>query len=128
MKERRKAPRIENSLPLKISYPDFDIVTETKNISSSGVYCSVSKALEPMTKLNIVILVPNTTGRYKTIRKINCEGVVVRKEESKNVKNNGKHPYFIGIFFNDIKETDRKALAAYISLHIQTPENTHPKV
>lgn len=122
MRERRKYPRIDNCLPLKLSYTDFDIVTETKNLSASGVYCAVNKPLEPMTKLNIVLLVPDKAKGHKNIHKINCQGVVVRKEESPNIKNNGKHPYCIGIFFNDIKKSDRQILIGYINSHIDSQQ------
>jgi len=123
MQERRKYQRIEGTLPLKLSDPEFDVVTETKNISGSGVYCSVNTPLEPMTKVKIVILLPLKAKGRKSVKKITCGGVVVRKEY---VKNNGKHLYYVGIYFNDIKEADRKQLVAYIdSLNIpaQEPSN-----
>jgi hypothetical protein len=111
MQERRKYQRIEGTLPLKLSDSEFDIVTETKNISGSGVYCSVNTPLEPMTKVKIVILLPLKSKGRKSVKKITCGGVVVRKEY---VRNNGNHLYYVGIYFNDIKESDRKQLLSYI--------------
>ena len=117
MEDRRRSPRIVTSLPLKLTDNEYDILTETKNISASGVYCSVDKPIEPMTKLNIIILVPQKKSGKKSVKKINCQGVVVRKEY---VKNNGHHAYHIGIFFNDMNEHDRKILANHLHL-----ENSH---
>ena len=54
--DRREHPRLLKNIPLKISGTDFDIVSETKNLSRSGAYCRVSKYLEPMTKLKIHLL------------------------------------------------------------------------
>lgn len=120
MNERRQYPRINKILPVKISHPDFDVaITETKNISANGVYCSMNKSLPLMTKLTILILVPNKNK--KIVKTITCEGVVVRMEESPAVNNNGKHPYSAAIYFNTIKEADRKALMAYVHTHITTP-------
>jgi len=112
MKDKRKSPRVTKSLPLKLSDAESDILTETKNISASGAYCTVNKPLEIMTKLNVVILVPVKKNKNKTIRKVNCSGVVVRNEYSAD---NGKYPYKIAIYFNDLKSQDRRTLQSYIT-------------
>ena len=109
--ERRKYPRIEKTLSIKLSDREFDILTETKNISANGAYCSVSKPLDLMTKLNIVLLIPIRKSNNRTIKKIICCGVVVRCEY---ITENGKYPYHIAIFFNDLKDSERKALRSYI--------------
>lgn len=114
MVERREHSRIKRVLPLKLSHLECDILTETKDISVRGAYCSVDKPLEVMTKVDIVLLLPIKKNKSKTIRKINCGGVVVRKEY---VKDNGKHPYHVGIYFNDITERDKKNLRSYINMH-----------
>ena len=111
MKERRNSPRLKKNLPIKLSDSEFDVLTETKNISASGAYCPVSKPLAVMTKLNVVLLIPLKKNRGKVIRKINCGGVVVRQE---HVKDNGKYAYRVGIYFSDLKENDRKTLSSYI--------------
>ena len=112
MKERRKSLRLDKNLSIKLSDTEFDVLTETKNISASGAYCPVSKPLALMTKLNVVLLVPLKTSRTKIIKKINCCGVVVRQEQ---VQDNGKYAYRVGIYFSDLKENDRKALSSYIN-------------
>jgi len=122
MEDRRRHPRIVTSLPLKLTDNEYDILTETKNISTSGVYCSVDKPIEPMTKLRIIILVPQKTSGQKTVKKINCQGIVVRKEY---VKTNGHHAYHIGIFFNDLNERDRKTLANH--LHLENNSSAVPE-
>ena len=116
MAEKRRYPRIAKSLPIKLSDAEYDIVTDTKNVSANGAFCAVSKSLPVMTKLSIVILIPVKRNKTKTVRKINCSGVVVRGE---HVKDNGKFPYSIGIYFNEIKVKDRKALLSYINSHLK---------
>ncbi|RKY33055.1 MAG: hypothetical protein DRP68_03085 [Candidatus Omnitrophota bacterium] len=117
LKERRRYPRFTFALPIKISNQEFDVVTETKNISGNGAYCSVDKEIPIMTKLKIVILVPLIKRGKKFLKKINCKGVVVR---SQPIRNNGKNFYNIGIFFCEIKEIHRKVLFSYINSALKT--------
>lgn len=112
MQERRRYPRLVQSLPIKLSDSGYDIVTETKNISGNGAYCAVDKPLEVMTRLKIVILLPFQKNRQKIVKRINCYGVVVRRDY---IKDNGSHSYRVGIYFNEIKESARKTLLSYIN-------------
>jgi hypothetical protein len=112
MDEKRKHPRIDRNISLKIFGHDFDIVTETKNISASGVYCAINKPLEEMTKLNIVLLLPLKTARKKIIKKIECTGIVIRKDA---IKSNSSHLYNVGIYFSDLSAHNRKVLINYIN-------------
>jgi hypothetical protein len=117
MEEKRKYPRIQNSLPITLINCGWDVVTITKNISACGVYCAIDKPLEVMTKVKIKLLVPSKDRWKKNTKEIYCKGVVVRNEY---IKNNGKHPYHVGIYFNEIKEKDKKSLLSYIDSHLKT--------
>ncbi|MBU1121267.1 MAG: PilZ domain-containing protein [Candidatus Omnitrophica bacterium] len=115
MVEKRKHSRIKRFLPLKLSHTECDILTETKDISVSGAYCSVDKPLEVMTRVNIVLLLAVKKSKSKVVKKINCKGVVVRRDY---IKDNGKHSYHVGIYFNDMDERDKKTLLSYVnSIH-----------
>ncbi len=110
--ERRQHPRVNFNLPIKISDTSRDLVTETKNVSASGAYCVVNKDIGLMTKLEIIILIPLKKNNKKNLKKITCGGVVVRRDY---IKNNGSSKYNIAIYFNDIKDTDRKLLTSYVN-------------
>lgn len=125
MKERRKYPRIEEHLPLKVSVSDFDLVTKTINVSASGAYCSVDRPIEPMTKLNMVVLVPVKKSNKRVVKKINCGGIVVRRE---HIDDNGRHAWRVGIFFNDINEKDRKILTSYVNAHLKALKKKKPSL
>lgn len=107
--EKRRYPRIEHSVPVKICAPDVDLVTETRNISRSGAYCRVSKYLEPMTRLKVTLLLPVKKEARLVTKKIVCSGVVVRVE---NIP--FEEAFNIAIFFNDIKPGDSRALADHV--------------
>lgn len=107
--EKRKDPRIDQNIPVKISTKEFDIVTESKNLSASGAYCVVDKPLELMTKLKIQLLLPLRKKNKTVVKKISCQGVVVRSQFQIS-KNN----YNIAIFFSDILEKDKKVISEHV--------------
>jgi hypothetical protein len=107
--ERRKHPRIEKNVPLKLSWADADVVTETKNISGSGAYCRVSKYIEPMTKVEVTLLLPVKKNQKITTKKITCRGVVVRTEQILDSED-----FYTAIFFSDILPKDSRILAQFV--------------
>lgn len=116
-KERRSHPRLENNIPIKISQENGDIVTETGNISRSGIYCRVERQVEPMTKFKVQLLLPIKKGGKDTSKKISCEGIVVRVEPV----NNGQ--YNIAIFFSDITQRDAETIADYVANYLEEARN-----
>ena len=116
--DRRQHPRVEKNIPLKISTSDVDLVTETKNLSRSGVYCRINKYIEPMTKLKIHLLLPIKRGNKTTTKKITCQGVIVRTE---TISQNSE--YSVAIYFNDLPARDADTITDYISTFLK-PEKT----
>ncbi len=110
VRERRKPPRIEKTVPLKLSSEEFDVVTETKNLSCAGAYCRVNKYFEPMSKLEVHLLLPFKKGEKTTIKRVSCKGVVVRVDSQP-----GNEYFNVAIFFNDIDKKNTKNLAEYIN-------------
>ncbi len=110
--EKRKHPRLDQNVPVKICQEDGDIVTETANISRSGAYCKVDRYIEPMTKLKMHLLIPLKKGNKILTKTISCNGVVVRTESQ------GKD-YNVAIFFNDITHRDAEAIADYVHYYME---------
>ncbi len=110
MTERRQHPRIDGSIPLKISSGDFDIVTETQNLSRNGAFCRVSQYIEPMTKLKIHLLLPFRRNDKVTTKKVSCSGVIVRTEAIE-----GEESFNVAIFFNDIQDRCADSIAEYVA-------------
>lgn len=110
--ERRSHPRIKTCLPLRITTPEFDIVTSTEDVSCLGAYCQVDKYLAPMTKLDIALVLNNQQGGANNT-KVRCRGVVVRTEPEED-------KYSIAIFFNDIAEPEKEKINKFVKnlLHI----------
>ena len=111
--EKRRHPRIKKNIPIKIKNDDFDIVTETKNISCNGAYCQIDRYLAPLTKIKTRILVPSKTKEKHHC--INCKGIVVRVERSEN---DLEDLYNVAIYFENINKyslrVDKKYLAGLL--------------
>ena len=113
MIERRKNLRARKNIPLKLADTGFDVITETVDISSSGAYCRVTRNLPPMSKIEVVLLVPGKDDEAET-KKIRCKGVVVRVEPA-IIKDADRAHYNIAIFFTDISKKDQKTVEDYVA-------------
>ncbi len=107
--ERRRHPRLEQPIALKISSGDGDIVTETKNLSSSGALCLINKFITPMTKLKLHFLLPIKKNKKIVNKRISCEGVVVRSEAAVD-----QDSFQTAIFFSDISPKDSQTIHEFI--------------
>lgn len=117
--ERRQHPRLFNHVPVKITQEDGDLVTETRNISRSGVYFRVNKYIEPMTKLKLNLLLPIRKKGKGLTKKLCCEGIIVRAVEA------GKGQGFdIAVFFNSITQRDAECIADYVTSHLELEQET----
>lgn len=110
--EKRRHPRLEKQIPLKIQKEGFDIAAESRNISSSGVYFNVKNQIEPMTKLKVELILPIKKDLETITKIIKCSGVVVRTEKENDTS------YNIAVYFSHISEADTKKIAEYVNQHI----------
>lgn len=117
--ERRKYPRIERKVPLRIKAKTFDAVTTAKNISSSGVLCQIEGYLPLLSKVKIVLFLPSE--KKSLISPIDIEGIVVRTKPCRiaslpEVRN-------IAIFFNKIKIRAAAKISEYINSNLRPLQN-----
>lgn len=112
--ERRKQPRIVKRLSLEVKGNAFDLVTETQNISLSGVYCQIDKDIELMAKVSILLFLPvRGKDNKESTKQVCCKGVVVRVEKA------GDGRFNIAVFFNEMKKTDENTIRQYLESHFQ---------
>ncbi len=108
--ERRLHPRVEQHVPVKITANGYDFATATENISCVGTYCRVDKYIPPFTKIMVKLSLPITIGNRKSnCRDVECKGVVVRTQDEE------KGGFNIAVFFNEIKDNQRKKISQYIN-------------
>jgi hypothetical protein len=112
--ERRRSVRAPARLAmeLKLSGRDFGRL-ETINVSANGVYFKSPSYIAPLTRLEIVLLLPDAAARSAGAkREVSCEGVVVRTQPE--APESGASHYDIACFFTAISEADRTHLESYI--------------
>lgn len=84
-RERRVNLRVDARLSMRVEGvpdggPSAQIVTESQNISASGVYCLSSHFLPPLSKVQLTIVLPRLPGHAHSQELVKCEGIVVRCE------------------------------------------------
>ncbi len=110
--ERRIHPRINQELPFKVAANGYDFSTSTQNISCVGAYCRIKKYIPPFTKVMVKLMLPIKGREGDKNYTIDCEGVIVRTEDE------SKGGFNIAIFFNVIKDEQRKKISRYINQFI----------
>lgn len=113
MEERRSAPRIAHRIPLAVRARHKSFIVQTKNLSASGAYCAFSHFVAPMTKLQVRL---QLEGEGQA-RAIECHGVVVRVKPPTFRRRTSA--YDVAIFFSDLSDGDRAAVARYVLSHLQ---------
>ncbi len=116
--ERRQYPRVEQRLPLKIAANGYDFITSTQNVSCVGAYCHVDKYIPPFTKIMVKLTLSIANNNSSENCNVECKGVVVRTEDE------DKGGFNIALFFNTIKDDQRKKISQYIKQFL--PEKTSP--
>ncbi len=87
----------------------YNFSTNTQNISCVGAYCKIKKYIPPFTKVRVKLTFPIKSRIGKSDYTMDCEGVIVRTEDEK------KGGFNIAIFFNAIKDEQRKNISKYIN-------------
>ena len=115
--EKRKYPRIKDAnISLKVKSGDIDIITQSLDISASGVYCKVEKEIPLLSRIKILLILPkgkSGPSGAAQIAKIETDGVVVR-EHPVIIDGSIAH-YDVAIFFDNISAKDRESILSYIS-------------
>lgn len=111
--ERRHFPRIsDDTLSVTLNTGSFDTVTHSLNISASGIYCKLDREIPIMSRVRIVLMVPDPAKDAKP-RSLEVEGVVVRQHPV-IIDGKVKH-YDAAIFFDNLTPRDREIITQYIA-------------
>lgn len=115
--ERRSRPRADARLSMRVEgRPDdgqtTQIVTESQNISASGVYCTSSHFLSPLSKVALTIVLPRIPGTGGKQELIKCEGIVVR---CLPLARRGDRRFELACMFSDLDERRRSLLDDFVA-------------
>jgi c-di-GMP-binding flagellar brake protein YcgR len=116
-KERRATARVDAHLSMRLRGARADgdltqIVTESQNISASGVYCLSPHYLAPLSKVNLAIVLPRVPGGRGTKDIISCEGIVVRCDGSAP---RGEGHYELACVFTELDSRRRQRIEEFVT-------------
>ena len=117
--ERRRLPRADARLSMRLedaAPPAEDrshIVTESQNISASGVYCTATHYMAPLSKVALTIVLPKLPGSRGSKELIKCDGIVVRCEP---VSTRSRDKSFeLACMFSGLDERRRSLLEEFVT-------------
>jgi hypothetical protein len=88
------------------------IVTESQNISASGVYCTSSHFLSPLSKVALTIVLPRIPGAAGKQELIKCEAIVVRCQP---VAKRGDRRFELACMFSELDARRRTMLDDFVA-------------
>ena len=117
-RERRGSERADARLSMRVEAGSTAgaarIVTESQNISSSGVYCHASHYLAPLSKVQITIILPRVPGGATNVQELlKCDGIVVRCEQRSSERSGT--PYELACMFTALEPTARRRLEEFVT-------------
>jgi c-di-GMP-binding flagellar brake protein YcgR len=136
--ERRRSSRADAKLSMRVEghHSEGDstqVVTESQNISASGVYCTSTHYLAPLSKVALTIVLPKLPGSSSNKELIKCDGIVVRCEPATARRTDKK--FELACMFSELDEKRRGLLEEFVtwrnlqSLRAATagPNGTRPR-
>lgn len=109
--DRRGAERHERVLPVRMGHDGGEgLRAESINISSRGLYCKVSRYVQPFSKLKVSLDLPFADGDPVPLE---CDGVVVRVEP--DVETPGTREYRLAIYFLDLDPASTGVIETFLA-------------
>lgn len=103
--DRRRYPRSRSSVPLVREEVDAGLLNHVDNISANGVLCHTQSPVPLMTRLRIVIDLPQPGGK-----RVEADGVVVRCDPHEM----GDDQFKVAILFTKIEDEDQRAIRHFV--------------
>lgn len=115
--ERRRDIRVDARLSMRLEGPPEDgqlaqVVTESQNISASGVYCTSSHFMSPLSKIALTIVLPRVPGSGGRQDLIKCEGIVVRCSPTQK---RGDRKFELACMFSELDARRRDLIQQFVT-------------
>lgn len=112
--ERRRHPRSFRSFKGFEDKTDPGVVNHVDNISVSGVMCHTQKPVPVMTKMSVVLDLPDEAEV-----RLDCEGIVIRCDPDEK----GDDHYKLAIVFTKLSDDDHERIRDHVE-HDLTSQTT----
>jgi hypothetical protein len=103
--ERRRAPRTETDIPIRLTPRDEAQPARLVNISTSGICCTFGEAIGEMTMVGITLELPGQPSAAEV------KGAVVRCAKRRDMN---PPTYELGIFFTEVSPESRKVIEGFV--------------
>ena len=115
--ERRRKPRADAVLSMRLEGEadgavSGQLVTESQNISASGVYCTAGHYLAPLSKVALAIVLPRLPGS-RAGELIKCDGIVVRCEPAGTRRS--ERNFQLACTFSGLDDRRRRLLEEFVT-------------
>ncbi len=108
-RERRRDPRYDRSVPLRMGHEGQGLRAESINISTRGLYCKVGRFVPAFSKLRVALDLPFPEGDHRTVE---CDGVVVRVEPEQEMP--GVQEYRLAIYFLNLDQPSARVIEEFL--------------
>lgn len=115
-KERRRAERVDVSIPLDVSGEGESSSGETINISMNGIYFRSRHQIDPLTKVRMGLVIPVGEGGDESEKKAMFDGVVVRTEPDTAEDKPGD--FRVAVYITYMSEDSRAILSDFIRRYL----------
>jgi hypothetical protein len=117
-RERRASERADARLSMRVDAAAMAgatrIVTESQNISGSGVYCHASNYLAPLSKVQLTIVLPKSPGGAGGPQElVKCDGIVVRCNQRPGGRS--ETPYDLACMFTSLEGWLRTRIEEFVT-------------
>ena len=118
-RERRGSERADVRLSMRVDAGAMPggqakIVTESQNISASGVYCHASHYLAPLSKVQLTIVLPRMPGGDGSPQElVKCDGIVVRCDQ--RAGDRSETPYELACMFSGLEPVLRGRIEEFVT-------------
>jgi hypothetical protein len=117
-RERRGSERADVRLSMRVDAGAMagaeKIVTESQNISASGVYCHASHYLAPLSKVQLTIVLPRMPGSDGAAQElVKCDGIVVRCDQRAGDRSDT--PYELACMFSGLEPALRGRIEEFVT-------------
>jgi len=109
--ERRRHPRVETNLPLRLTFKDRTVETKIQDLSSSGIRFHAPAALPLLSRVQIALELPEADPPATSSLAIT--GVVVRCQPQPEQAASTR--FDTAIYFEDLSDHARTQLSRFVS-------------
>jgi hypothetical protein len=109
--DKRVYSRFKVNFPFEVKGDDFELTTQMKDISCSGLFCQADKYIAPKTKLRVILNIPFCVDQKIEKKIFACWGEVVRiypDYEREGVD------YQLGIAFDGLSSEEKNLILRFI--------------